>query len=1101
MKRKPFISTTKITKTRHTSIENVTATMIGSSGGSGGQQFTPQRQQPPSILIHPANSPEEYHYQHELNPLNLQQQQQQSSKVTIDVGRRRASVTSTQMTTDIATVSSIPDTSRKQQQQQQTTLSLNPSAARRRKSWDQKVTGPIRRASQALINLSGVLYTGSDNVSSLSTTIFGHNYYGQCSRRDSRSRTQEIILMCSSFQRLPMKDFGAEVRASMDVDQFLQQAVLLLDITETSLEGIVDRMLRKVIDGREPLTTLKEAKTALFTHDSGELQLLARTIQGTYISDGGGFDYDQSWLCSMCSLPSLARRHVAIARLKHPANMGRNSHEVRFFILVVTPSKEKGTKNALETGRTFATIFADIDFRQKLLDVHGEAEFKGILLKHAQDLASEQSNPTRRMGNHEPEAEFEEPRCHFAQGLYDDLRRRTSHYLSDYVDGLVGRKTIQKTISTIFFLYFACILPTIAFGVLNNNNTAGKIGDIRKAIIGQTIGGLSFAFLGGQPLVIIMTTAPICLYIKVIYNICEDFQLDFHAMYACVGLWNTFFLVLYAVFDLSKLMKWCTRSTEEIFSLFISIAFAVDAGRDVIKNFQTHYYSPLCLNQLNRTSDRQHLLQHFRQQAQVLAQSNLPLIVESILPSSFSNTTIATTTAATTAIINSDLLSTSTLNYENNSNLNLNNNNPNNNWTDPIYQTAFFLGHSNYSLFSTTNSNSNNNHHHHHQSYNQSVHTNYSSSDIIHLSAANVSTLATTLASLIWSPEANRILQNLTTAALKLIFTDLHMSEDGICRRETSLLFLLLMLGTVWMAVSLFNFNKTPYLQASKRELLADYALPCSVIILSFIGSFVFRDIPVEHFRYDEELHLKRARLEDLPWTAFGACMGLGFSLSLLFFMDQNISAAMVNNPCNKLKKGCAYHLDLFVVGILNGFLSLYAFPWMHGVLPHSPLHVRSLADVEERVDQGHVYEIIVKVRETRLTGIVSHILIGLSVFLIPYPMAYIPTAVLDGLFLYMAITSLNGNQMFERITLLFMEQAAYPPNHYIRRCPQRKIHLFTLCQMVQLGLMCFFGFSPWPYIKMVFPVIVILLLPFRHKIVPFVIDNKYLEALDGENQ
>lgn len=58
-----------------------------------------------------------------------------------------------------------------------------------------------------------------------------------------------------------------------------------------------------------------------------------------------------------------------------------------------------------------------------------------------------------------------------------------------------------------------------------------------------------------------------------------------------------------------------------------------------------------------------------------------------------------------------------------------------------------------------------------------------------------------------------------------------------------------------------------------------------------------------------------------------------------------------------RLKKGCAYHLDLLVVGILNGFLSVYGFPWMHGVLPHSPLHVRSLADVEERVDGGHVYE------------------------------------------------------------------------------------------------------------------------------------------------
>lgn len=62
------------------------------------------------------------------------------------------------------------------------------------------------------------------------------------------------------------------------------------------------------------------------------------------------------------------------------------------------------------------------------------------------------------------------------------------------------------------------------------------------------------------------------------------------------------------------------------------------------------------------------------------------------------------------------------------------------------------------------------------------------------------------------------------------------------------------------------------------------------------------------------------------------------------------------------------------------------------------------------------------------MTQIVSHILIGLSIFLVPYPLAYIPTAVLDGLFLYMAITSLSGNQMFERITLLFMEQVRPNP-------------------------------------------------------------------------
>nr|XP_015925621.1 sodium bicarbonate transporter-like protein 11 isoform X1 [Parasteatoda tepidariorum] len=774
----------------------------------------------------------------------------------------------------------------------------------------------------------------------------------------------EVTLMYAKHERLPMKDFAAEVRASMDVDQFLNQAVLLLDVQETSVEGIIDKMLHKVLDSRESLITISEAKEAIFTEDSEiistgnphllqeipddkwfKVHLLSRTIQGTYVSEGGGFDYDQSWLCAMCNLASLQKRHVAIARLKHPANMGRTLHEVRFFILVLTPSKEKGTKNALETGRTFATIFADMDFRQRLLEVHSEAEFKNVLLKHAQDLAAEQSNPSKRLGTHDGDLDFDESKCMLAQGLWDDIRRRSSLYVSDFIDGFVGHKTIHKTLSTIFFLYFACILPTIAFGALNDNNTQGQI-DVRKSIIGQTLGGLVFALLGGQPLVIVMTTAPLSLYTKVIFNICQDFQLNFHAMYACVGLWNTFFLVIFSIFDVSRIMKWSTRSTEEIFSLFISIAFVVDAGRDMYKNFNSNYFSPACTEEGNPTVE-------------------FPLWI--------------------------------------------------------------------------TNSSINE--------------------------------------------------------------TQGEVSITQPCKRENSLLFLLLMCGTVWLAVSLYNFNKTPYLQASKREILADYALPVAVISMSFLGSFVFRDVATDQFRYNVNLPLTRAPVEELPWQAAIAALGMGFALSLLFFMDQNISAAMVNNPCNKLKKGPAYHLDLFVVGIVNGFLSLYGLPWMHGVLPHSPLHVRSLADVEERVEQGHVYEIIVKVRETRVTGIVSHILIGLSIFLLPYPMAYIPTAVLDGLFLYMAITSLNGNQMFERITLLFMEQAAYPPNHYIRRCPQRKIHIFTLCQVFQLSIMCFFGFSPWSYVKMVFPVIIFLLLPFRHKVVPCLVDRKYLEALDGEHQ
>jgi len=34
-----------------------------------------------------------------------------------------------------------------------------------------------------------------------------------------------------------------------------------------------------------------------------------------------------------------------------------------------------------------------------------------------------------------------------------------------------------------------------------------------------------------------------------------------------------------------------------------------------------------------------------------------------------------------------------------------------------------------------------------------------------------------------------------------------------------------------------------PFLNASKRELLADCALPVSVLLMSFFGSYVFRDV------------------------------------------------------------------------------------------------------------------------------------------------------------------------------------------------------------------------------------------------------------------
>lgn len=47
-----------------------------------------------------------------------------------------------------------------------------------------------------------------------------------------------VTLMYSKHEKIPMKDFGSEIRATMDIDHLLNKAVLLLDLQETSLEEI-----------------------------------------------------------------------------------------------------------------------------------------------------------------------------------------------------------------------------------------------------------------------------------------------------------------------------------------------------------------------------------------------------------------------------------------------------------------------------------------------------------------------------------------------------------------------------------------------------------------------------------------------------------------------------------------------------------------------------------------------------------------------------------------------------------------------------------------------------------------------------------------------
>ena len=86
-------------------------------------------------------------------------------------------------------------------------------------------------------------------------------------------------------------------------------------------------------------------------------------------------------------------------------------------------------------------------------------------------------------------------------------------------------------------------------------------------------------------------------------------------------------------------------------------------------------------------------------------------------------------------------------------------------------------------------------------------------------------------------------------------------------------------------------------------------------------------------------------------------------------------------------------------------------------------------------------------VREQRVTGIVTFVLIGLSVFMAKI-LGYIPMPVLYGVFLYMGIAALGGIQLFDRILLFLMPMKYQPDTIYIRHVPVKTIHKFTAWQV-----------------------------------------------------
>jgi len=325
-----------------------------------------------------------------------------------------------------------------------------------------------------------------------------------------------------------------------------------------------------------------------------------------------------------------------------------------------------------------------------------------------------------------------------------------------------------------------------------------------------------------------------------------------------------------------------------------------------------------------------------------------------------------------------------------------------------------------------------------------------------------------------------------------------------------ALLALLCASFTFGTAIALKGLNASVYFTKAIRKNLSNFAPAIGVLCGSFmaraaklrygpdVASLPALSVPATFVTTSGRPWL--IPLGDLPtWARWGAALPALLG-AVLLFLDQNITARLVNNPRNKMIKGRdegnvidGMHGDMLVLSLLTGLASLVGLPWMAGATTRSAAHVRSLL----RTDGGGTGDVVGSV-ENRVSGAAIHALIGACI-LFPGPrelLTQVPLPVLSGVFLYLGLTSLQGLELWDRVRGLFQDATVAPQARW-SGLPRRITSLFTTVQMFCIAGMMAVTKSSFGVVS---PLLIALLPALRIFLVKAgIIDKDSMEVLDAE--
>lgn len=270
------------------------------------------------------------------------------------------------------------------------------------------------------------------------------------------------------------------------------------------------------------------------------------------------------------------RRCVILARLRTPMRTLDDSFDsteeqwrgnVTFVALVLAESSETPTKNVFATSHTVASLLNDDDFLNGAMECENETAFRAFVLVYIERGL----HPTVTFESYPTSSKFSPLRL--GAGIRSDIKRRWGDvYWSDWSDAFRDGETIIRCLSTVVWIATTTFIPALSIGLSMQSNSSRRMTHM-DFLLSEAFCGITFALIGGQPLLILRVSGPVKAFLNVLRLFADSIGYDFVAFSSLVGLHAGIMVMCASVFNIAELALCINRFTSENLALFIGVTF------------------------------------------------------------------------------------------------------------------------------------------------------------------------------------------------------------------------------------------------------------------------------------------------------------------------------------------------------------------------------------------------------------------------------------------------------------------------------------------------------------------------------------------------